>query len=78
MIPTTRPRRRSLGFAVGAALALSVVAGCGSVSEEASPEEQFCAAGEDLQSDLSSLASLDVVQSGTDGLTVIVELPTGE
>lgn len=78
MIPTTRPLRRSLGLAAGAALALSVVAGCGSDSEDASPEEQFCAAGEDLRSELSSLASLDVVQSGTDGITASIDAIKGD
>ncbi len=78
MTPTTRPVRRSLGLAAGAVLALSVVAGCGSDSEDASPEEQFCAAGEDLRSELSSLASFDVVQSGTDGLKSSIDAIKGD
>ena len=78
MTPTTRLFRRPLGLAVGAALALSIVAGCGSDGEQASPEEQFCAAGEDLRSELSSLASLDVVQGGIDGITASIDAIKGD
>ena len=61
--------RRPVALALGAALALSMVASCGSDDDGASSEEQFCAAGESLEADVASLASLDVVASGTDGLT---------
>jgi hypothetical protein len=37
--------RRTLATVLGAGLAVSVVAGCGSDSDEASPGEQFCTAG---------------------------------
>lgn len=50
-----------------------MVASCGSDDDEASSEEQFCAAGESLEANVSSLASLDVVASGTDGLTESID-----
>jgi hypothetical protein len=78
MIRTPRLHRRPLGLALGAALAITVGVGCGSDGDEASAEEQFCAAGEDLQSELSSLASFDVVQGGTDGLTASIEAIQGD
>ncbi len=65
--------KRTLAVLFGAALAASVVAGCGSDSDEGSAEQRFCAAGEDLRADVTSLASLNVVASGVDGLTQSVD-----
>lgn len=65
-------RRR--GVRVGAVAMLAgvlVVAGCGSDGESA--QDQYCAAGESLETSLDELADLDLVAEGTDGLTAAVD-----
>jgi hypothetical protein len=72
---TTRrfPKVRSSVLVVGVALSVAALAGCGSDDDDVSPEEAFCAAGESLESDVSSLASLDLIAGGTDALNESVD-----
>ena len=72
---TTRrfPKVRSSALVVGVALSVAALAGCGSDDDDVSPEEAFCAAGESLESDVSSLASLDLIAGGTDALNESVD-----
>ncbi len=46
---------------------IGLAAGCSSDSDE-SLQDEYCQAGEDLKSDITSLGSLDLVAEGTDGL----------
>lgn len=67
---TIRPVRitrssRALAAAVAACLSLGVAA-CG--SDEPTAEEDFCAAGDSLQTNINALADLDLVSEGTNGL----------
>ena len=67
---TSRPIRtirssRALAAAIAACLSLGVAA-CG--SDEPTAEEDFCAAGDSLQTNINALADLDVVSEGTNGL----------
>ncbi len=50
-----------------AALATLLLASCGD-DDDVSAEEAFCNAGDQLETDVKALASLDVVAEGTDGL----------
>ena len=58
---------------LAAALCLGVLAlgACG--SDEESAQDQYCQAGDDLQSSLASLVDLDLIASGTDGLNDAIE-----
>ena len=66
------PKVRSSALVVGVALSVAALAGCGSDDDDVSPEEAFCAAGDSLESDVSSLASLDPTD-GTDALNESVD-----
>jgi hypothetical protein len=72
---TTRrfPKVRSSALVVSVALSVAALAGCGSDDDDVSPEEAFCAAGESLESDVNSLASLDLIAGGTDALNESVD-----
>lgn len=67
--PTTprhdHPRRMALAAALLATLAL--LAACGSDDEE-SAQDQYCAAGDDLESSVTALTQLDLIAEGTNGL----------
>ena len=66
-------RRRGLRAAAVAMLTgVLVVAGCGSDDDE-SAQDQYCAAGESLETSLDELADLDLVAEGTDGVTAAVD-----
>ena len=68
-----RTRRRSVRVGAVAMLAsVLVVAGCGSDDDE-SAQDQYCAAGESLETSLDELADLDLVAEGTDGVTAAVD-----
>lgn len=58
------------GFRVGVVALVMVLgaAGLTACGDDESAQDEYCAAGEDLQSSLSALADLDVIASGTDGL----------
>jgi len=64
---------RSTTWLRGCVAAVAVLAvattGCGSDEDSASAEEQFCAAGEALQTDVTGLASVDIVSGGVDAVT---------
>lgn len=60
--------RRLTAVACLGALALGA---CGSDDESA--QDQYCQAGADLRSSLASLVDLDLIASGTDGLTEAIE-----
>jgi hypothetical protein len=66
------PKVRSSALVVGVALSVAALAGCGSDDDDVSPEEAFCAAGDSLESDVSSLASLGP-DDGTDALNESVD-----
>ena len=65
--------RRSV-VAVG--LGIALLAGCGSDDETA--QDEYCAAGDSLESSLGALTDLDVVAEGTDGLNAAVEKVSGD
>ena len=65
--------RRSV-VAVG--LGIALLAGCGSDDETA--QDEYCAAGDSLESSLGGLTDLDVVAEGTDGLNAAVEKVSGD
>jgi hypothetical protein len=70
----TDRRTHSVGARLGAMVAVLVVgtaalAACG---DDESAQDDYCAAGEALQSSLASLAELDLVAAGTDGLEAAV------
>jgi hypothetical protein len=64
---TNSGRRRTRSSIAGAGLAVALVAGCGS-DDEQSAQEQYCAAGESLESSIGALGDLDLLAEGTDGL----------
>jgi hypothetical protein len=64
---------RGVALVAGAALSVAALAGCGSDDDGVSSEEAFCAAGDSLRSDVSALASLDIVAGGTDALNESVD-----
>jgi chromosome segregation ATPase len=72
---TTRrfTRVRSSALIAGVALSVAALAGCGSDDDGMTAEEKFCAAGESLESDVSSLANLDIIAGGTDALNESVD-----
>jgi hypothetical protein len=72
---TTRSFRkvRSSALIAGVALSVASLAGCGSDDDGMTAEEKFCAAGESLETDVSSLASLDLIAGGTDALNESVD-----
>ena len=49
------------------------LASCSSDDDEPSAQEQYCAAGESLRSSVESLADLDVVAEGTNGVESAVD-----
>lgn len=59
--------RKFLTVGLGAALAVSFLAGCGDDDDE-TPEEAFCNAGDSLETDVQALANMDLVAEGTDAL----------
>ena len=70
--PTTRNRPirittsyRALATAFAACLSLGVAA-CG--SDEPTAEEDFCEAGDSLQTDINALTDVDLISEGTDPL----------
>lgn len=58
---------RVLAVMVGVVLSVSFLASC-SDDDDASPEEAFCSAGDDLRADVESLTDLDLVAEGTNVL----------
>ena len=64
---------RSSALIAGVALSVAALAGCGSDDDGMTAEEKFCAAGESLESNVSSLANLDIVAGGTDALNESVD-----
>lgn len=52
-------------IAILAALGATTLAACG---DDESSQDDYCAAGDALQSSLASLADLDLIAEGTDGL----------
>jgi len=76
-----RGRRRALALAA-AAMAISLLAGCGDSDDEATDTtdevasttggqaaaDEFCAAGDDLRDDVEGLADIDIVADGVDGV----------
>lgn len=66
--PERRSRpRKFLTVGLGAALAVSFLAGCGDDDDE-TPEEAFCNAGDSLETDVLALQDMDIVAEGTDAL----------
>ncbi len=58
--------RSAIGHAAAAALlAIVVLPGCG---DDESAQDRYCDAGESLRASIDSLANLDLVAEGTDGL----------
>jgi len=68
--PTPRPRRHRT-LVVGTVLGLVALAGCG--DDEPSAQEQYCEAGESLESSVAALANLDLIAGGTDSLTAATD-----
>ena len=62
-----RPRALFVGIVIG----LVALAGCG--DDDTSAQEEYCAAGESLQSSVAALADLDLVAGGTDSLSAAVD-----
>lgn len=58
--------------AIGVGLGIALLAGCGS-DDDASDQEQYCEAGESLESSVSALGDLDLVAEGTNGLEAALE-----
>jgi hypothetical protein len=76
---TKRPRlssRRSATILVAAGLAVAMTA-CGS-DDEPSAQEQYCEAGESLETSVDSLINLDLLAEGTDGLESAVDDVKGD
>jgi len=69
MTPASRPLARIGGTFAAAVLIAAAATGCGSDDDSASAEEQFCAAGETLQADITGLVSVDLIAGGLDALT---------
>lgn len=70
----SRPKRRRVGFGSGIVaglLCMIMLAGCGDDGESA--QDRYCAAGESIQTSLSSLTDLDLIAEGTDGLNTAVD-----
>jgi hypothetical protein len=67
-------RAHAVGPRLGAVVAVLVVgtAGLAACGDDESAQDDYCAAGEALQSSLTSLAELDLVAVGTDGLEAAV------
>ena len=75
MSSTIVRRRQMPGSRVGTALlatALAVV-GLTACGDDESAQDDYCAAGESLQSSLAALADLDLIATGTDGLSDAIE-----
>ena len=66
-------RHRAVGIGVAVVLALGGVAACSDDGDEPSAQEQYCEAGESLRSSVGSLADLDVVAEGTNGVESAVD-----
>jgi len=66
--------RGGAALVAAAALSVAVLAGCGSDDDGQSAEEAFCEAGDSLRTDVTSLASLDIIAGGTDALNESVDL----
>ena len=64
--------RRSRALFVGTVLGLVALAGCGD-DDDASAQEEYCAAGESLESSVAALANLDLIAGGTDSLSAAVD-----
>jgi hypothetical protein len=62
--------KRVLAVMVGVVLSVSFLASC-SDDDDASPEEAFCNAGDDLRADVASLTDLDLVADGTNVLEAL-------
>jgi outer membrane murein-binding lipoprotein Lpp len=58
-------------LAAAGCLGVLALGACGSDDESA--QDQYCEAGADLKSSLASLADLDLIGSGTDGLNDAIE-----
>ena len=69
--PDNRLRTRVVAAAAIVALA-AALSGCGDDDGE-SAQDRYCDAGESLRSSVSSLASLDLIAEGTNGLTSALE-----
>jgi outer membrane murein-binding lipoprotein Lpp len=67
--------RRVAQLALGAVLGVALLAGCGDddSGDEPSAQEQYCEAGDSLESSVSALVDLDLVAEGTSGLESAVD-----
>ncbi|HUW01690.1 MAG TPA: hypothetical protein VMW08_05020 [Acidimicrobiales bacterium] len=59
---------RPVAVFAGALMTLGVLTACGSDDSGTTPEDAFCEAGDSLKTDVGSLADLDLVADGTNGL----------
>lgn len=67
--PRRLPPRRAGTMLIAIGLGAAVLVGCGDDDgDEASPQDDYCAAAEELQTSVGSLTDLDVVAEGTNGL----------
>lgn len=70
---SARPGRRrgSRGTALAMIIGLVALSGCG--DDEESAQDRYCTAGESLRSSIESIATLDLLSEGTDGLDSALE-----
>jgi hypothetical protein len=54
-------------------LLMGAAVACSDDSDDASPEEAYCNAGESLQESLETLLDLDVIAEGTNGIETAIE-----
>jgi len=70
---SARPGTRRGGCSTAIAIVVGLVALSGCGDDEESAQDRYCAAGESLQSDVESLATLDLLSEGTNGLNSALE-----
>ncbi len=54
---------RAFALSVVAAMLVGLLSGCG--SDDSSPEEAFCEAGDSLRADIAGLGDIDIIANGT-------------